>query len=676
MAKDNRVNEPKDEREEDAADQLMSDLFNAQEEEAGAQTAEDTKKTEDDAPGMEEKTSGAEPFSEEDSAARESELIKSQIASDDVPEPSPAYPAEQEETPEIGVEAFVPTEFYQREAKPRRKKRRRRKGMRPIWITLIVLAAALLALGGAYAYRVLYNPSAFFGSQALSEPIAATPTTQIQQVETVDATATPEPAATPTPDPYSQLVAQADTSIMQNIINVLVIGVDYAEERDTWNGKHDYHSDVMMLLAINFDENRVDLISLPRDTYAQIPGVNGIYKLNASLNCGGGMDAPGGSGFLKTCEAASWMVGGVPVDYYYAVTMPAVKGLVDAVGGVDYDLEMSYTMMGRKYKAGQQHMDGQGVLDYLRVRKNIASSGDWNRVNRQKKMMVALFQSMQEQNLITKIPDIINSFTGQLYTNCSLSQTAALAAFAYKLNSENIGMYSMSGTMKNIFNWNFCITDQENRVKIIKSVYGIDVPQEKEYNMTYAVYRWADMRAEAYLKRCESLTEYAKNAISRGESLPSGDATTTPGGEILLTPDAPTPGDGVIEGGNLPAGEGTIWQSAPAGGRSTTGYMSATYSLPQLTLNELTYSGDLYSTYVNLINEVEDGLTYARKEAAKYVDGKKNSLSSAGNSLSSSLTSLTEAADALIAATGQSSISWTVRYENDSSFNEVKVDFN
>ena len=88
--------------------------------------------------------------------------------------------------------------------------------------------------------------------------------------------------------------------------------------------------------------------------------------------------------------------------------MPAVKGLVDAVGGVDYDLELSYTMMGRRYRAGQQHMDGQGVLDYLRVRKNVSEGGDLNRINRQKKMMIALFQSMQQQNLILKISDIIN----------------------------------------------------------------------------------------------------------------------------------------------------------------------------------------------------------------------------------------------------------------------------
>ncbi len=72
------------------------------------------------------------------------------------------------------------------------------------------------------------------------------------------------------------------------------MGVDYAEERTTkeWlshGGKNDFHSDVMIVLAINFKENKVDMISLPRDTYVNaMPGVKGVYKLNASINCGGG----------------------------------------------------------------------------------------------------------------------------------------------------------------------------------------------------------------------------------------------------------------------------------------------------------------------------------------------------------------------------------------------------
>ena len=406
------------------------------------------------------------------------------LPAEQAPEDLPAEQTQQEHN----VEAFVPTDYFRQEQP---KKRLSRGGI--IAICAGALALVLACAGLIYLNALRNDPGSFFHvSRATATPLPATPDPS--------AAPTQEPTPSPTLDPYTALEQQADLSMMQNIVNVAFIGVDYAEERLTgYAGKAEdnaFHADVILILAINFDENRVDLISIPRDTYANIPGVKGIYKINASLDCGGGLFAENGAGFEKVCEAAEWMLGGIPVDYYYAVTMPAVKQLVDAVGGVDYDLELNFKIQGRSYKKGQQHMDGQAVLDYLRVRKNITQSGDNNRVNRQKKMMVALFKSMQQQNLLLKLPDMIAAFEGQLYTNTNFSQTAALALFAYNLSADNIGMYSMgsgsNGTsgVTNIFNWNFCLTDQGNRVRIIKEVYGVDVPQYREYTRTYAFYRW------------------------------------------------------------------------------------------------------------------------------------------------------------------------------------------
>ncbi|MDO4573073.1 MAG: LCP family protein, partial [Clostridia bacterium] len=226
---------------------------------------------------------------------------------------------EADDAPEPPVELFVPTQYFQSKGSDagagKRRKRRRGTGRQRRAILAIALGVLLIlvAIGSSYALRLYRDPGSFFDSVAASP--TATPGSALLSQATPEPT--PEPSATPTLDPYTALEQQADLSLMQNIVNVLVIGVDYAEERETWSGKHEYHSDVMMVLAINFDENRVDLISLPRDTYAKIPGVDGIYKLNAAINCGGGFEDPNGGGFLKTCEAASWMLGGIPVDYYY-----------------------------------------------------------------------------------------------------------------------------------------------------------------------------------------------------------------------------------------------------------------------------------------------------------------------------------------------------------------------
>jgi len=623
------------------------------------------------------------------------------------------------------IEAFVPTDYFQEEPK---KRRFGRGGI--IALCSAVLVVALGAAGIGYFNHLKNDPASFFEASATPKPTTAATAKPVSTAKPApDDTA--EPTAEPTVDPYTALTEQADTTIMQNILNIAFIGVDYAEERLTgYGGKAEdnaFHADVILILAVNFDENRVDLISIPRDTYAKIPGVKGIYKINASLDCGGGLFAENGAGFEKVCEAAEWMLGDIPVDYYYAVTMPAVKELVDAVGGVDYDLELDFRMQGRTYKKGQQHMDGQGVLDYLRVRKNVVASGDQNRVNRQKKMMIALFESMQKQNLILKIPDMLSAFEGQLFTNTNLSQTAALALFAYGLDSENIGMYSMGSGSKgssgntNIFNWNFCLTNQENRVRIIKEIYGIDVPIYREYTSTYAHYRWYQMLSKQYINTCAPLTKHVRAELEKDNLLPTispepsespdPDATpepeVTPGSEVtpstdptpevIITPepivtpkptDAPTPKP-TDEPTPVPI---TPEPPAPTDEASQTAAKYGMGSTVQLSIRPFTrvlgedfktrkYTDEqreLFEDYLDALHRVEGARENSQSHASKYLKGKSNSLGGANGSMKEALDELKSLATQVAGIYGYnaSKLNWNVRYEYDRDFNEIRVNFN
>ncbi len=412
-----------------------------------------------------------------------------------------------------------------------------------ILFSCLGLVVALLASGALYAYSIWSNPAAYLRATPTPSP-SPSPSPTPSPTPLPDDTSTPAPTPTPspTPDPYDVLMSQADLSMLKDTFNVALIGVDYAPERETWDGKHAYHADVIIVLAINFEDDRVDMISIPRDTYAKIPDVNGKYKINASLDCGGGLP----NGFGKVCEAASWMLGGIPVDYYYAVTMPAVKELVNAIGGVTYDVDVDFTMNGRSYKKGEQYMDGQAVLDYLRVRKNVAQPGDQNRINRQKKMLVKIFQTIKEKNLLTQIPGIINAFNGQLYTNMSLEQTAALAVYAYKTNPDDIYMHSMGGSSQDIYNWTFVITDQAKRVDLIKEIYGVDVPQNKKYSLSYCRWEWQHLLSDVYLENAEVVLAAAKTAIEADMLLntptPSPSPSPTPSPDVSPTPaESPTP---------------------------------------------------------------------------------------------------------------------------------------
>ena len=392
--------------------------------------------------------------------------------------------------------------------KENRNRKPKKLGKKGIIILCAVLAAAaaIAVFLGIYLNRIFNTPEKLFSEPAKpADDMTESVFTEDEENEVIELSE------------YDKLVSEADKSLMDGILNVVLVGVDHAEERDDekWDGKRDFHADVILVLAINFNNKTVDMISIPRDTYANIPDSSGIYKINASLDLGGGMYDENGKGFEKVCETAEWMLGGLDVDYYVGVDMNAVKDLGNAIGGVDFDLEVDFNISGRYYKAGLQHMDGQGILDYMRVRKpgNIpaAHQGDQKRVNRQKKMLVAVFEAMKSKDMLVKIPDIIDAFEGNMYTNLSNPQIAALALFAYdNLDAENISMHSMGGSGGKIGEWNFVFTNQKNRVELIKQIYGIDAEKYTKYTEKEAYNRYFKIGGDYIIANMQKVLDELK----------------------------------------------------------------------------------------------------------------------------------------------------------------------
>lgn len=576
-----------------------------------------------------------------------------------------------------------------------------------------VLAIALGVLLGGKISGVLFSGQDLFMNdqrtvqatpapiQVSAVPIAAPTSAAI--VEGTPAPTTAEatnlPSAVATADPYEELAKVADTSMMNGIVNIMFIGVDYEAARidKQWSGKggNSFHSDVMIVCAVNFNENRVDLISLPRDTYANIPGVKGIYKLNAALNCGTdgtnyGIFCEHGEGFEKVCEAAEWMLGGIDVDYYYAVTMESVKQIVDIVGGVWYNLEGDFDNGGRYYKAGFQHMNGQACLDYMRVRKDghgKLPTGDGNRVKRQKNMMVAIFKKMKEENLVLKVPELISAFDGALFTNCSLEQTAALALFGYKLDPENIGVYSMygkNGDTHCLFHWNFCFTDQDNRVSVIKKVYGVDTKIYPKYTLSYGRYAWCKMLKSQYLGICDPLKNHVQKLIDEDDRLYlEATSATSQQQSDEASGDKSSNSDSINP---------IVLDSAPS-----VNSISAVGADVHLQGEGYTrrYSEEqraLFSEYKSALKTMKSLFSSADSEAKKAEKFKSNSLNSVSSSLLNQMikvqdlaievakqfnyTKVKNIADTSYPNSADHSGPWALNYWDKRKYNEIQVNFN
>lgn len=261
-------------------------------------------------------------------------------------------------------------------------------------------------------------------------------------------------------------------TVLPDIVNIMLIGIDAYENGGTTSGTEP-HADVCMVLAINFKTNKIDLVSLPRDTFTTTPGYYGYYKLNCTFNVGGGLKDPDG-GFQQVCRTAEQLMGGVSIPYYYAVDFQAVVELVDAVGGIDFEVDTPFhTLSGKYYPTGLQHLDGDGVMGYLRIRTE-ADGLDTSRTERQRKMLVALFDKLKSENKITRLLSVLGEVYDDIYTNTSLTQTIALLNYAAGIGVDNITTRSMKSPTSANYIWFFAFVDQQYRLDLIRELYGFD----------------------------------------------------------------------------------------------------------------------------------------------------------------------------------------------------------
>ena len=363
-----------------------------------------------------------------------------------------------------------------------RNKKKGKQGRKRTVLRIVLAVLALLLVGaGILAYRVLVRPETLFTSSTAT--VTEAPQKDLMEpafdLASFLPTAAPEEQATAA----AQAATPAPERKMDNIVNVMLMGIDAFENGGTTSGTQP-HTDVMMVVAVNFDKDTVDLITLPRDTFTTAPGYHGFYKLNGVFNAGGGMDDLAG-GFALTCKAAEIWLGGITIPYYYAVDFQAVVDIVNAIGGIDYQVDQTFqanapennSMKKGKtyYKSDElQHLDGDAVLGYLRIRHG-ADGLDSSRTARQRRMMVAIFTKLKNEGKLSQIPSLINAAASGVYTNTTLEQTTALVNYAVsKIGPENIRTRAMYGDIWFQHYFKYCFVDQQNRIDLIQEVYGID----------------------------------------------------------------------------------------------------------------------------------------------------------------------------------------------------------
>ena len=215
-----------------------------------------------------------------------------------------------------------------------------------------------------------------------------------------------------------------------NPLRVLVLGVDKSATKDASEEQNGMRTDTMMLFTIDPKDNKVQIVSIPRDSYVRIHGYD-KNKINSAFNDkvypNGGLDLT-----VKTVEDLF----DIKIDHYAIVDYKAVVGIVDAVGGMDiywdhndYHYEDNWVVppLVVDLKRGENHLDGQGA---------------------QQEFLLGLFEKMKSPSIVLKIPALLDIIDEYVETDFNYGEIAKLAYYGLNLQRDDIYTATVNGYAK------------------------------------------------------------------------------------------------------------------------------------------------------------------------------------------------------------------------------------
>jgi LCP family protein required for cell wall assembly len=366
---------------------------------------------------------------------------------------------------------------------PRRKPRRWRRIVLSIVLTVIV---AVAGFAGYVAYRVDrfsnetfrkddHPPITEYGETPTPEPsvvarvtvgptdtTAPTPTHDPLDPNTPTAippTGTPAAVLSPTPTP----LPYGNSPVIKRIqngerISVLLVGFG--------GPGHDggYLTDSLEVMSFDPKADTVTLISIPRDLFIMIPyyqGRGGYWgRINEAYTAGmGNVDRNDTHVPYEKHEAGGQLamkavaqVLGIPIDYWISMDFVGFKQFINAIGGVDVNVEKAFTdyeypnnddaTVDPSYRtvhfdAGLQHLDGDRAIEFARSRHSAEEGDDFSRSRRQQLLMLAVKDKLFRVETIPKLLSLLDALEGHLRMSFSFNEAKDLLGWGQEQAREN-----------------------------------------------------------------------------------------------------------------------------------------------------------------------------------------------------------------------------------------------
>jgi LCP family protein required for cell wall assembly len=264
----------------------------------------------------------------------------------------------------------------------------------------------------------------------------------------------PQPEVLPSAGPASDTAVQPARPALKppppgDAVTVLVLG------NDRRPGEEDVpRTDVVMLIHVDPQQERIAMLSLLRDLWIDIPGY-GASRINSAYRLGELYGGPGVG--LQTARETVGTLLDIPIDHVVMVDFDGFIGLIDALGGITVDVEkelyderfptMDYGYQVAHFLPGPEKMDGNRALMYSRIRH---PDSDFMRIRRQQTVARAIGERMRERGDLQNIlaaDQITAALVGYVQTDMPQERILGLIWAFRNYDSSQVERYTMTRDM-------------------------------------------------------------------------------------------------------------------------------------------------------------------------------------------------------------------------------------
>ncbi len=238
----------------------------------------------------------------------------------------------------------------------------------------------------------------------------------------------------------------------QKTVPVLILGVDKQSREDAGR------SDTMILAFLDTKEKHVSLLSIPRDTYTQLPVHGKKDKINAAYAYGGAEAA---------VEAVNHLLG-KDIEHYLVTDFQGFTGIVDILGGITVDVDEEVSK-GIDLPPGIQRLEGENALKYVRYRGY--PMADIGRIQHQQTFLMAVADELMQPRNIWKLPLLVREMDNVVDSNLTTAELFELGLTFRSLGSGQMKAYLLPGSPQYINGISYWIPDTSEMESLVEALY-------------------------------------------------------------------------------------------------------------------------------------------------------------------------------------------------------------